>query len=68
MQDTTEWAGAQPEVHRAPVGYFGASTGSAAALIAAARLGDRIAAVVSRGGGPIWRALRHWPRSRRPRC
>ena len=35
-----------------PVGLFGASTGAAAALIAAARLPDRIAAVVSRGGRP----------------
>jgi putative phosphoribosyl transferase len=52
MQDATEWARAQPEVHGASVGYFGASTGSAAALIAAARLGDRISAVVSRGGRP----------------
>jgi putative phosphoribosyl transferase len=34
------------------VGYFGASTGAAAALVAAAELGDRIAAVVSRGGRP----------------
>ena len=52
IQDATEWATAQPELKRAAVGYFGASTGSAAALIAAARLGDRIAAVVSRGGRP----------------
>jgi putative phosphoribosyl transferase len=52
MQDATAWAGARPELQHAPVGYFGASTGSAAALIAAARLGDRIAAVVSRGGRP----------------
>jgi predicted phosphoribosyltransferase/dienelactone hydrolase len=35
-----------------PVGYFGASTGAAAALVAAARLGHRIGAVVSRGGRP----------------
>ncbi len=35
-----------------PLGYFGASTGSAAALIAAARLDGRIEAVVSRGGRP----------------
>ncbi|MDH6258459.1 alpha/beta fold hydrolase [Bradyrhizobium sp. BR13661] len=35
-----------------PVGLFGASTGAAAALVAAARLPDRIAAVVSRGGRP----------------
>jgi dienelactone hydrolase len=52
MQDATAWAQAQPEVHHAHIGYFGASTGSAAALIAAARLGDRISAVVSRGGRP----------------
>jgi putative phosphoribosyl transferase len=52
MQDATAWIGAQPELKRAPIGYFGASTGSAAALIAAARLGERIAAVVSRGGRP----------------
>jgi pimeloyl-ACP methyl ester carboxylesterase len=35
-----------------PLGYFGASTGAAAALVAAAELSDRIAAVVSRGGRP----------------
>jgi len=52
MQDATAWAWTQPELQNAPVGYFGASTGSAAALIAAARLGERIAAVVSRGGRP----------------
>jgi putative phosphoribosyl transferase len=52
MQDATEWAWSQPELHHAPIGYFGASTGSAAAIIAAARLGDRIKAVVSRGGRP----------------
>ena len=52
MQDATAWVGSLPELSHAPAGYFGASTGSAAALIAAARLGDRIAAVVSRGGRP----------------
>jgi putative phosphoribosyl transferase len=52
MEDATAWVSSQPELARAPVGYFGASTGSAAALIAAARLADRIAAVVSRGGRP----------------
>jgi pimeloyl-ACP methyl ester carboxylesterase len=35
-----------------PLGLFGASTGAAAALVAAAALGDRVAAVVSRGGRP----------------
>jgi putative phosphoribosyl transferase len=53
LEAATEWAIAQ---HAGPqglaVGYFGASTGAAAALIAAARLGDRIGAVVSRGGRP----------------
>lgn len=46
-----QWIGAQPELTGLPVGYFGASTGAAAALVAAA--GDRsIRAVVSRGGRP----------------
>jgi pimeloyl-ACP methyl ester carboxylesterase len=35
-----------------PIGYFGASTGAAAALVAAAELGKGISAVVSRGGRP----------------
>jgi dienelactone hydrolase len=52
MQDATLWVGSQRELKNTPIGYFGASTGSAAALIAAARLGDRISAVVSRGGRP----------------
>jgi putative phosphoribosyl transferase len=41
-----------PQVAGLPVGYFGASTGAAAALGAAADLGPAIAAVVSRGGRP----------------
>jgi putative phosphoribosyl transferase len=52
MQDATLWVTAQDQFKGVPIGYFGASTGSAAALIAAARLGDRVAAVVSRGGRP----------------
>lgn len=52
MQDATLWASSQPQLQHARIGYFGASTGSAAALIAAARLGHRISAVVSRGGRP----------------
>jgi putative phosphoribosyl transferase len=43
----TEWC---HQHHQLPVSYFGASTGAAAALCAAADLGDRVAAVVSRGG------------------
>lgn len=48
----TRWASERPETAGLPVGYFGASTGAAAALCAAATLGDGIAAVVSRGGRP----------------
>jgi putative phosphoribosyl transferase len=48
----TRWLQAQPEVRGLPVGFFGASTGAAAALWATADLGDQIRAVVSRGGRP----------------
>jgi putative phosphoribosyl transferase len=41
-----------PLVHELPIGYFGASTGGAAALWAAADQGSEISAVVSRGGRP----------------
>jgi len=47
---TSQWAQGQPETAHLPVGYFGASTGAAAALRAAAAMGDRVRAVVSRGG------------------
>jgi len=52
LEHATRWLRAQPAIGMLPVGYFGASTGAAAALRAAARLGDEIAAVVSRGGRP----------------
>jgi len=48
----TRWAQNEPSVAALPVGYFGASTGAAAALCAAAELGKEIGAVVSRGGRP----------------
>jgi putative phosphoribosyl transferase len=48
----TRWLQAQPEARGLPVGFFGASTGAAAALWATADLGDQIRAVVSRGGRP----------------
>jgi len=48
----TGWLRTQPRATRAAVGYFGASTGAAAALWAAAEPGAGIAAVVSRGGRP----------------
>ncbi|MBW0000780.1 MAG: dienelactone hydrolase family protein [Verrucomicrobia bacterium] len=48
----TQWLSLHPVASRFPVGYFGSSTGGAAALAAAAALGPRIEAVVSRGGRP----------------
>lgn len=48
----TGWARARPELAELPMGYFGASTGAAAALIAAADPESQIDAVVSRGGRP----------------
>lgn len=48
----TRWVQARPEAAKLAIGYFGASTGAAAALGAAAELGSVIAAVVSRGGRP----------------
>ncbi len=48
----TESVRHEPDVGRLPLGYFGASTGAAAALVAAAELPEAIAAVVSRGGRP----------------
>jgi pimeloyl-ACP methyl ester carboxylesterase len=47
----TQWLTGYPDLPT-PLGYFGASTGAAAALVAAARCPESIAAVVSRGGRP----------------
>lgn len=52
LADATGWLLGEPEAEGLAVGYFGASTGAAAALWAAAEPGARIAAVVSRGGRP----------------
>ena len=46
------WIDAQSELAVLPLGLFGASTGAAAALSAAARLGERVRAIVARGGRP----------------
>jgi dienelactone hydrolase len=48
----TQWAGAEPELKSFGIGYFGASTGAAAALGAAAECPRSVQAVVSRGGRP----------------
>ena len=52
LMTVTEWLSTDPAVARLPVGYFGASTGAAAALWAAAEPGSPVRAVVSRGGRP----------------
>jgi putative phosphoribosyl transferase len=46
------WLDREPDVRGAPLGYFGASTGAAAALVAAAREPECVKAIVSRGGRP----------------
>jgi putative phosphoribosyl transferase len=48
----THWLGNEPSTRGLPVGYFGASTGAGAALVAAASEPHRVGAVVSRGGRP----------------
>jgi putative phosphoribosyl transferase len=52
LGEVTRWLRAQPQAATAAIGYFGASTGAAAALWAAAEPGADVAAVVSRGGRP----------------
>ena len=52
LAGATTWTLRQPELRGLSVGYFGASTGAAAALVAAAQLSGKVAAVVSRGGRP----------------
>lgn len=48
----TAWLGADERTSGRPIGYFGASTGAAAALVAAALGEARVCAIVSRGGRP----------------
>jgi dienelactone hydrolase len=48
----TDWVGQNEDLRHFPIGYFGASTGAAAALVAAAPRPDVVRAIVSRGGRP----------------
>jgi pimeloyl-ACP methyl ester carboxylesterase len=50
--DTIDWLGTEPSTAALPIGVFGASTGAAAALVAAAHRPEAVRAVVSRGGRP----------------
>jgi dienelactone hydrolase len=52
LEGATRWLLSQPGRKDMKIGFFGASTGAAAALLAAAHLGNRVSAVVSRGGRP----------------
>jgi pimeloyl-ACP methyl ester carboxylesterase len=52
LVDATDWLTQFPDTKQLPIGYFGASTGAAAALAAAAVRPDEVNAVVSRGGRP----------------
>jgi pimeloyl-ACP methyl ester carboxylesterase len=52
LYKATEWFQTQKLARGLKIGYFGSSTGAAAALVAAAEQGDKISAVVSRGGRP----------------
>jgi putative phosphoribosyl transferase len=52
LQCAADWLSEQPTTQGLRAGYFGASTGAAAALVAAARQPEIVGAVVSRGGRP----------------
>ncbi|HXW40553.1 MAG TPA: dienelactone hydrolase family protein [Xanthobacteraceae bacterium] len=52
LGEAVSWIDKQPSLGKFPLGLFGASTGAAAALVAAAELSRRVGAVVSRGGRP----------------
>jgi putative phosphoribosyl transferase len=52
LADAVRWIERQPALAKLPLGLFGASTGAAAALVAAAKVPQHIGAVVSRGGRP----------------
>jgi len=63
LGEATGWLEHEPATRNLPVGYFGASTGAAAALVAAAERPSRVVSVVSRGGrpdlaGPALRSVR----------
>ena len=52
LSGATDWLKAEPDLRGYPVGYFGASTGAAAALAASVRHPSEVKAIVSRGGRP----------------
>jgi putative phosphoribosyl transferase len=52
LVSATDWLGTNPKTSHMNIGYFGASTGAAAALIAATKRESKVKAIVSRGGRP----------------
>jgi pimeloyl-ACP methyl ester carboxylesterase len=52
LMTATRWMAEEMGIDRGGIGYFGSSTGGAAALVAAAEMPSQIDAVVSRGGRP----------------
>jgi putative phosphoribosyl transferase len=52
LSSVTQWIKKQPQTRDLKIGYFGASTGAAAALVAAAEPNSEVEAIVSRGGRP----------------
>jgi putative phosphoribosyl transferase len=52
LQSAADWLAHEPRARTLSLGYFGASTGAGAALVAAARFPEHVGAVVSRGGRP----------------
>ena len=52
LSEAIAWAKSNPDVRNLPIGLFGASTGAAAALVAASLVPENVAAIVSRGGRP----------------
>lgn len=65
LLEATRWVASQADLKGLQLGYFGASTGAAAALRAAARPQAQVRAVVSRGGRPDL-AMSHLPRVKAP--
>ena len=52
LAGAAEWVSGNPDTQGLTIGYFGASTGAASALVAAAQKSQKIGAIVSRGGRP----------------
>jgi len=67
LMEAEDWTHHAPATSGLPIGYFGASTGAAAALVAAAKRPAQIGAVVSRGGRPDL-ARRAYPARRPGHC